>query len=216
MISTKRYKELCKRARRLILDYHYTYQRPHIGSSLSCVDIIVDIYYNKMRKGDTFILSKGHASSALYAVLEMKGYKVPTPYPCHPERGEGVFCSTGSLGHGLSVACGVALAKPKNKVYVILGDGEAQEGSCWEAHRFIQRHQLKNVIAEVDYNGFQACGKLVEILNEKPDHIKGCGISFMENDNLWHYRAPNKEEYEKALLEVMFPNPVICAKNTIG
>jgi transketolase len=205
MLTTKRYKELCKEARRLILSYHYHYQRPHIGSSLSCVDIIVDIYYNKMKKGDVFILSKGHAASALYAVLEMKGFKVPTPYPCHPEVDQdgGVFCSTGSLGHGLSVACGVALAKPKNKVYVLLGDGECQEGSVWEAKEFLIRHNL-NVIPITDYNGFQACGKLLDnwLLSPIPT-TKGKGISFMENDNLWHYKAPNYEEYSDALKELL-------------
>ena len=203
MLTTKQYKDKCKEARRLILSYHYHYQRPHIGSSLSCVDIIVDIYYNKMKKGDVFILSKGHASSALYAVLEMKGFKTPKPYPCHPERGEGVFCSTGSLGHGLSIACGVALAKPKNKVYVLLGDGELQEGSVWEAYCFMHRHQLTNIIEEVDNNGFQACCRTLDQRPEKPTGIKGKGISFMEDNNDWHYKAPDYKEYSDALKELL-------------
>lgn len=162
--------KLSKEARKQIIRFHYEQKRSHVASSLSCIDIIVHLYFNQMKEGDTFILSKGHASSALYTVLKMKGYKVPEIYPAHPERNKevGVFCSSGSLGHGLSIGCGVAKANPDKTVYVLISDGELNEGSTWEAIQFAQHNRLSNLTALVDYNGWQASGLCVDTIDLRP------------------------------------------------
>lgn len=241
----------------------------HLGSSLSCVDILVALYWNILKidpekpddaNRDRFILSKGHAIAAHYAVLASKGFfpvqlldtyaKSGGSLAEHPAPGcvAGVEFATGSLGHGLSAGLGVALAgriqKKSYRVYVVVSDGECNEGSIWEAAMFAAAHQLENVAVIIDYNKWQATGRsneimalaplkekwmsfgwsayeidghdvksLIDTLQNVPDGtnrpvaviahtLKGKGISFMEDDNNWHYRIPNEKEVETAFKEL--------------
>lgn len=239
----------------------------HLGSALSCVDLLVAAYWSFLkidaqkpsdRLRDRFFLSKGHAVSALYACLAEKGFfpkewlqtfnQDGNSLPEHPSPGcaPGVELASGSLGHGLSVGLGHALAgkilNENYRVVVLLSDGECNEGSTWEGALFAPAQQLKNVIVIIDYNKWQATGRsetimqisplrekweafgwetmeidghnMAEILTSfskisdtKPTAIiahtvKGKGISFMEDDNNWHYRIPNKEEVLKAKQEL--------------
>ena len=173
-----------------IIDMLYRSKSGHPGGSLSAVDALVALYYEYMNHNpknpldpdrDRFILSKGHAAPALYAILAEQGYfsiqelqKIRTincmlqghPVCLHTP---GVEASTGSLGHGLSIANGVALAgrldKKDYQVYVMMGDGETNEGQIWEAALFAAQHKIDNLIATVDYNGKQIDGPVDEILS---------------------------------------------------
>lgn len=241
----------------------------HIGAIMSVADIIAVLYtdimiYNsknpKWNKRDRMILSKGHAGAAIYAALAETGFFSVQELKTHYENGSrlsghvshhvpGVDFSTGSLGHGLSAGVGMAYAIKKNKedsrVYVVLGDGECNEGSIWEAAQFANHYQLDNLLAIVDYNHMQSmdfCDNTLEVVdmcdkwrafgwnvietngndhgdlkrafsevqydNQKPtviiaNTIKGFGISFMENDILWHYRFPHDGwEYDGAVNEL--------------
>ncbi len=273
--------EIAKQLRIDIINMVYNAQSGHPGGSLSAIDILTVLYFGRFLKydpknpwwedRDRFILSKGHASPALYSVLAKAGYipyeellsyrktkgYAPDGYSRlqgHPAwQGNkhgvpGAEASTGSLGQGLSVAIGQALAGKLSgkdyKVYVMLGDGEIQEGMTWEAAMFAGHHKLNNLIAILDNNNLQIDGDVRKIVNihplrekyeafnwyvieidghnyqqiidafnralenrEKPTMIiahtiKGKGVSFMENNFKWHGVAPNKEEYEKAILEL--------------
>ena len=239
----------------------------HLASSLSCVDLLVAAYGAVLRidprrpsdpDRDRLILSKGHAVSALYAVLARTGFfsakdlekfnvdgghlpEQPSP-GCAP----GVEWATGSLGHGLNVGIGMALAgriqKRGYRTFVILSDGECNEGTTWEGAMFAPAHRLNHLTITVDYNKWQATGRSEEILSlkplaqkwqafgwdtvevdghdlpalvqaftvvhpEKPRAIiahttKGKGVSFMEDDNNWHYRSPTPEEVALAEKEL--------------
>lgn len=255
--------------RATVVRLSYEGDTPHLGSSLSCVDIIVALYEGILTVNptdpcnegrDRFILSKGHATTTLYAVLAKKGffdsellkkYNQPgSPLPEHPSFWcvPGVEASTGSLGHGLSLGVGLALsAKIKKQVfktYVLISDGECNEGSVWEAALLAPAHQLSNLCVIVDFNKWQATGRSQEVTalepleekfaafgwateridghnfnaiihalrrcghtQERPlaiiaDTIKGKGISFMEDDNNWHYRIPSEDEFLNAHKEL--------------
>lgn len=165
----------------------------HPGGSLSIADILTVLYFEKMNidvknpnyvDRDRFVLSKGHAAPALYAVLAERGYyseeellslrKIGSKLQGHPDmkKVEGVDMSTGSLGQGLSAANGMAIAGKLNKkdytVYTILGDGEIQEGQIWEAAMTSSHYKLDNVVAFVDFNGFQIDGSNEEVMNVSP------------------------------------------------
>ena len=164
----------------------------HIGGSLSVADLLAVLYSRVLRVDparpdwpdrDRFILSKGHACAAVYAVLAEQGffpkewletYCLDGSYlPGHITWSvPGVEVSTGSLGHGLSIACGMALAGKWGghpyRVFVILSDGECDEGSTWEAVLFASHHQLDNLIAIVDYNKIQSFGTVKEVLDLAP------------------------------------------------
>ena len=239
----------------------------HVGSILSCADILAVLYgevlnYDvsnpKHESRDRFILSKGHAGAGVYAALALSGFFETSLLIDHYKNGSifsghvshkgvpGVELSTGSLGHGLGVACGMAYeAKLKNKnhkVFVLLSDGECDEGSNWEAFLFGGHHKLSNLTAIVDYNKLQSLKSISETLELEPfidkltsfgwdttevnghDHkallnsltseseekpkfilantIKGKGVSFMENQVLWHYRSPQDDEFEQAIKEI--------------
>ncbi len=259
--------EISKQVRRGILDIVYKTRSPHIGSSLSVVDILVSLYFKFLNnspesvrdeKRDRFILSKGHAALALYVVLAERGYINKEhlegfavnggTLEQHPNKDldRGIELSTGSLGHALSVGSGMAMAgkmdRIKYKVYVLLSDGELNEGSVWEAIMFAGHRKLYNLVALVDLNKIQALGytnniidmnplnekwkafgwhvqecnghdhkeisfMLENLSNDKPnviilDTVKGKGVSFMEDQLLWHYRSPNDKEYQSALREL--------------
>jgi transketolase len=146
---------------KLIVDIAYKYKLGHLGSYLSAVDII-DKIYDEMQKDDIFILSSGHAALALYA-CNQKYYNIDAEsmfikHGGHPHRDEAnkLYCSTGSLGLGIVVALGRAIANPYRKVFVLLSDGECAEGSVWEALKTIVEQNIHNIEVHVNVNGFAA------------------------------------------------------------
>jgi transketolase len=157
--------------RKRILEISHKYKLSHIGSCLTSVDIIDHIYKVKKKK-EPFILSNGHAGLALYVVLEKHEGKdaeaLWVNHGTHPSRSsqDGICCSTGSLGQGLTVAVGMALANSKRNVYVLTSDGEMAEGSCWEALRIAADLRLENLRISVVANGLSAYGKVdVDLLD---------------------------------------------------
>ena len=153
----------------------------HYGGSFSTIEILVSLYYNFMKSRGRFVLSKAHAGAALYSVLAakklidktlLKTYgKEGSILSIHPEHDllSSIEFSCGSLGHGLSFSIGLALGLKKknksNRVYCLLGDGESQEGSVWEAALFAAQHKIDNIIAITDYNKKQSSGLIKNILN---------------------------------------------------
>lgn len=154
----------------------------HIGSSLSCLDVLIAVVFGFAREEDMLILSKGHAASALYTVYAKAGYlsqdqlktfyKDGTLLGAHPPLGgkiEKIPFGTGSLGHGLSLAAGVCLAQrftgKSFKVFCVLSDGECNEGSIWEAAMFSAHHKLDNLYVIIDKNGLQGLGRTTDILD---------------------------------------------------
>ena len=181
----------CKETRKDIIEMIYASGSGHPGGSLSCVELLVSLYHNIMnlnldetgKRIDKFVLSKGHAAPAYYSVLAQKGYiekkellslrKIDGILEGHPSiKINGVDVSSGSLGQGLSIANGMALAKKiDNKegyVYCLMGDGEIEEGQIWEAAMTAAQYSLNNLIAFVDYNGLQIDGKLSEVTTPEP------------------------------------------------
>jgi transketolase len=180
-----------------ILDIAYKYKLSHLGSYLSSVDIIDEIYQKK-KSDDIFILSSGHAALALYAILEKyEGRDAEflfNKHGGHPHRDEdnGIYCSTGSLGLGITIAVGRALANPKRKVYVLLSDGECAEGSVWEALRFIHDQNIKNIEIYVNINGYAAYDKInIEYLTNRLN-------SFLPNINT-RYTSVNQYPFLKGI-----------------
>ena len=188
-----RLQALARSIRKDTLDLIFRSKAPHIGSSFSIIEILVALYFkclnispgeSRSGKRDRFILSKGHSCAALYAVLARKGFisrQVLQGFSVdggtlehHPARdlSRGIEVSTGSLGHGLSIGAGMALAakrdRLKHRVFVLLSDGETDEGSVWEAALFSSHHKLDNLVAIVDCNSLQALGKTRDILNLEP------------------------------------------------
>lgn len=153
----------------------------HIGPALSCADIIATVYWGTKKEGDRFILSAGHKCLALYAALVHTGQAdvqvldtyndLLSPLPGHPDMHKlaGVDFSTGSLGHGLGVACGFAMAakrrKSGEKCYVLMGDGEQAEGTVWESAALAAHHKLDSIIAFVDCNHLQLSGKTEDVMD---------------------------------------------------
>ncbi len=255
----KNLKKVIKDIRLNILNLTYQAKSSHIGSCLSIVEILVSIYFKALKKSDRFLLSKGHAALALYCVLyekkilnikTLKSYGLDNTVLMNhvSHKVNGVEFSTGSLGHGLPISVGKALkfksTNNKNKVYVLMSDGEMNEGTTWESLLFASHHNLDNLNIIIDYNKIQSMDFVKKILKIEPlqkklesfgckvfnvnghsvDQIekylkintlnkpkvliahtlKGKGVSFMENNNLWHYKNPNKDELEKAIKEINF------------
>lgn len=261
---------LARRVRaRTISNSHLT-QTPHLGSCLSCVDILVAAYFHTLRIDpsnptdpirDRFILSKGHGAAALFQVLALRGYYpesmldsygqdggVFAEHPPAPGHLPGIEAATGSLGHGLPMGLGMALAGriqgKSYKVIALLSDGECNEGSVWEAAMMAASQRVDNLLAIVDFNKWQATGRseatlgantlvdkwkafgwetyeidgndmdeVIGALSRTPGQnampvaviahtVKGKGVSFMEDDNNWHYRIPTMEEVEAARKEL--------------
>jgi transketolase len=149
-----------KALRRRILEISYKNKYSHLGSCLSCVDLISAIYDVK-NKEDKFVLSNGHAGIALYAVLERRGIlkrKEIDSLHIHPDRDvkKGIHVSTGSLGQGLPIALGMALAEKRKNVYCIISDGECAEGSIWESLRLTSDLSVKNLTIILNANGWSA------------------------------------------------------------
>jgi transketolase len=184
---------LAKRIRRKTLEMIHQAKSSHIGSGFSMADLLAVLYTRILRtdparpdwpKRDRFILSKGHACAPLYVVLAERGFFPPSWLENFYEDDArlaghathvgvpGVEVSTGSLGHGLSIACGMALAgkrdAKKYRVFALLSDGECDEGSTWEAALFAPHHELDNLTAIVDYNKIQSLGTVKEVLDLEP------------------------------------------------
>ncbi|MFM2322411.1 MAG: hypothetical protein RLZZ225_564 [Pseudomonadota bacterium] len=244
-----------------ILEMIYKAKSSHIASCFSAVDILnilyakileIDPKYPSNPNRDYLIMSKGHAAAALYSTLAhynffpidelFKYCKNGSQFAGHVTTAvPGVEFSTGALGHGLSVACGLALAS-KKRVYVIISDGECDEGSIWEAALFAPYHHLHNLTLIIDYNKIQSFGRVNDVLSLEPlvskwksfnwqvlevdghnydnleraltcesvlptviiaHTVKGKGVSFMENDLVWHYRTPDAKQYEQARKELL-------------
>ncbi|MDO5559321.1 MAG: transketolase [Oscillospiraceae bacterium] len=251
-----------------IIEGTFNAKSGHPGGSLSISDVLTYLYCVKMNvnpadpdmpERDRLVLSKGHCAPALYSVLSEKGFfpkeelkslrhigAMLQGHPCI--KIPGVDMSSGSLGQGISVACGMALAgKTDNadyKVYTILGDGELEEGEVWEAAMFAAHNKLDNLVAIVDNNGLQIDGSINDVCSPEPidekfaafgwhviktpahdfdelekafdeaekisskpvviiqKSVKGSGVSFMENMCSWHGKAPDKEQYDKAMSEL--------------
>jgi transketolase len=257
-------RQRCLRFRRRILEVSQTVSALHIASAYSCMEIVDLIYYEVMARNadnalvDTFLMSKGHGCMAQYVILEALGVLEPsdlagycTPHGrlgTHPDYGcPGIAAATGSLGHGLGMALGMAYAEKAcagpGVVYTLLSDGEVQEGSTWEAVMMASSLGVANLVAIIDNNDFQSLGRTSEthpsfyplaekfqafgwetaevnghdaealfsaVTRRKGDRpmmviaktTKGRGVSYMENVPIWHYRSPNPEEYQQALIEL--------------
>ena len=221
----------------------------HPGGSLSIADVLSYLYFKelnvdpaqpKMANRDRLVLSKGHAAPALYAALAERGFfpveelktlrKIGSRLQGHPNMNSvpGVDMSTGSLGQGISAACGMALgakhAGSAVNVYAILGDGEVEEGECWEAFMFAAHYGLSNLCVMLDRNHLQIDGTTETVMNSAPledklrafnfnvvtkkptciilDTVKGTGVSYMTNSVAWHGKGPNDEEYQVAMNEL--------------
>jgi len=243
----------------------------HLASCLSCIDVLTAAYWHVLNidpanptdeARDRFILSKGHAAMAIYATLAHRGYfsrelletytKDGGKLAEHPPANllPGVEAATGSLGHGLPIANGHALAARikgtpgRYRVFALMSDGECNEGSVWEAAMFASAQKLDNLCVVVDYNKWQATARSNETLQLSPlrekwesfgwdayeidghdvgavaealasvpngsgkpvafiaHTVKGKGVSFMEDDNNWHYRAPTADEVVLARKEL--------------
>ena len=202
---------LAKNIRKLSLEMVHRSKASHIGSALSIVDILAVLYFDilkisptlaKSDERDIFILSKGHACVSLYATLCLKGFFDIDELSSYGSDGsifmnhishkvEGVEFSTGSLGHGLPYAVGICLGKKikknKNRVFVIVGDGELDEGSNWEALLFAAHHKLNNLTIIVDYNNLQSLTTVDETINLEPLHEKfrsfGCNVIKVDGHN---------------------------------
>jgi transketolase len=184
---------LARRVRRQLLHMVHCARASHIGSSLSCVDILSVLYGKILRLDpqrpdwpdrDRFIMSKGHAAAAMYATLAERGFFPSDWLESYCQDGSplaghvvhktvpGVEISTGSLGHGLPIACGMALSARRDGrpflTYGLLSDGECNEGSTWEAALFAPQHCLDNLVAIIDYNKLQAFGRTSEVLDLEP------------------------------------------------
>lgn len=182
--SISELEDISKEIRRNILFQVYNASSGHVGGALSCADILVAIYFNLINEGDKVVLSKGHASAALYATLAEVGFfpkeelttfrKLNSRLQGHPSclKTPGVDASSGSLGQGLSIANGIALAfemdKKDNYVYAILGDGEIDEGQIWEAAMTASHYKIKNLITFLDYNKLQIDGTNDEVMRIAP------------------------------------------------
>ena len=266
---SKESKNLSKKLRLHALQMTHLGNSSHIGSILSMCDILAVLYEEvlsfdpknpKLESRDRFILSKGHSGAGVYAVLAEKEFFEVSELKKHYSDGSifsghvshkgvpGVEFSTGSLGHGLSVATGLALSakldKRNHMVFNLMSDGECDEGSNWEAILFASHQNLGNLVNIVDYNKLQSIyspeitlnlepftkkweafgWKVIEVDGHNHDELnealnykksttqqplcviahttKGKGVSFMENNNLWHYRSPQDEEFSDAIKEI--------------
>lgn len=251
----------CLRYRKRILEISQKVPALHIAPAFSCIEIVDAVYFGLLRDEpasnhhDSFILSKGHGVMAQYAVLAERGILPQGLLESYGEPGgrlgghahhhvPGIDFSVGSLGHGLALACGVAIAERlagmESRVYALISDGELQEGSTWEALMIAPSLGLSSLVVFADMNALQSVGPtrntrpFLEPVGEKfSSHgwmvsevnghdagaivaaagkdtsdrprlvicrtVKGKGVPFMENEPIWHYRSPNREEFEFAM-----------------
>lgn len=274
MADLQKLKTMAAQVRRDVIRMVYKPASGHPGGSLGCADFFTALYFDTLRidpknftmdgKGeDVFFLSNGHLSAVWYSTMARRGFFevkelntfriLGTRLQGHPTTAEhlpGVRIASGSLGQGLSVACGAALAKKLNNdnhlVYTLHGDGELQEGQIWEAVMFAAAKKLDNIISTVDYNGKQIDGPVDEIItlgdlkakwlafgwdvvemngNAMEDVVAGfaeaksrtgkgkpvvilmktemgMGVDFMMGTHKWHGKAPNEDEFNRAMAQL--------------
>lgn len=273
--STKSLRHVAHTIRQRTIETSARAKIPHLGSCLSCVELLTALYWKELNVNpeapeapdrDRFVLSKGHGAPVLFQVLAERGFfpveklsefgksgSVFHEHPPKPGYIPGVEAATGSLGHGLPMALGMALAQrvqeKQNRCYALLSDGECNEGSIWEAAMFAAGQRVDQLTAIIDYNKWQATGRSKDVMALEPlaakweafgwhaqqidghdfeainqaldvarsetkkpsvivaDTIKGKGVSFMEDDNNWHYRTPNAQELAAALTELKETQP---------
>jgi transketolase len=183
-VALARFEHLARRSRLRLLRMHFESGVGHIGGNLSALDLLLCLHHDIMRPGDQFVLSKGHAAGALYVTLWTLGrlsdddlkqfHRDNTRLSGHPPTHgiDDIPFATGSLGHGVSLAAGLALAKQlrgePGRVFCLTSDGEWNEGSCWEALIFARHHQLQNLTILVDHNGLQGFGSTREVADLHP------------------------------------------------
>lgn len=211
----KRLKEIATNIRLDILEEVFSASSGHPGGSLSIADILAYLYFEEMhvdpanpeaKDRDRFVLSKGHTAPALYAALAERGYipredlktfrHADSYLQGHPDMKHtpGVDMTTGSLGIGISAACGMALSAKLSgdafRVYTVLGDGESEEGQVWEAAMFAAHYKLDNLCAVLDFNGLQIDGPITEVMNPTPldEKFKAFG---------WHVRSINGHDFNQ-------------------
>ena len=232
--------KICKQMRIDIIEMIAAAGSGHPGGSLSACDMIATLFFEKMNidpsrpnweDRDRFVLSKGHVAPALYAALAERGYipredllslrKIDSYLQRHPDmkHTNGVDMSTGSLGQGLSVANGMAIAakldKKDYRVYVMLGDGEVQEGQIWEAAMSSAHYHLNNIVAFLDYNGLQIDGTNAGVMNIHPidEKFKSFGWNVLYIDG--HDTEEISKAVDQAKLETQRPT-IIIAKTIKG
>ncbi len=201
-----------KHLKRRIIEISYKHKLSHIGSCLTAVDIIEEIYAPK-RTNERFVLSSGHAGLALYVVLEAHGGRnaedIFNDHGVHPDRCMdcGLDCSAGSLGNGLPIAVGMALADRAKNVYCLISDGECSEGSIWEALRISKEQKLENLFVCANLNGYGAYKEITpeDHLLEKLMEYSVC-CHFTDSGQLpflkgldAHYHVMTEEEYNEAM-----------------
>jgi transketolase len=269
-MEVPRLEQLARQIRARIIENSHRTETPHLGSCLSCVDILVAAYFHTLRidpsepahpQRDRFILSKGHGAPALFQVLATRGFYPEAmletygqdgglfaEHPPTPDHLAGIEAATGSLGHGMPMGLGMALAGRiqgrSYNVIALVSDGECNEGAIWEAAMLAAAQRVDRLCVVVDFNKWQATGRsrevlaldplldkwrafgwsaseadghdmagLVKLLSQVPDGsgkpklvvahtVKGKGVSFMEDDNNWHYRIPKAEEVAAAKKEL--------------
>ena len=223
-----------------IIEAVYNAASGHPGGSLSIADILTYLYFEemnidpadpKMEERDRFVLSKGHTSPALYSTLAHRGFfpvedlktfrKLGSYLQGHPDmKGvPGVDMSSGSLGLGISSACGMALSAKYNKkdfrVYTVIGDGESEEGQVWEAAMFASHYKLDNLCAILDFNGLQIDGPVAEVIGPAPFDVKFEAFGW----NVIKIDAHDFEQIEKAFADAKLCKgkpTVIIASSTKG
>ena len=223
------------KSRRLILEMITKAGSGHPGGSLSCIDIVTTLFFAEMRVDprnplwpdrDRFVLSKGHGVPALYATLAYRGYFEPretlalrqlgSPFQGHPDRVRlpAVEASTGSLGQGLSVAQGMALAgrldKKSFRTYCLIGDGETQEGQVWEAAMSIGKFKLANLCLFVDCNKYQIDGAVADVMSLEPlaDKWRGFNWNVIQIDG--HDFNQIRAALEQARAETQKPTAILA------
>ena len=202
--STETWTERRKRARLRLLRMHYESRVGHIGGNLSCLDLMLILHQEVLEPEDQFVLSKGHAAGAYYITLWTLGllseeelrtfHQDNTRLSGHPAAGalDPILFATGSLGHGLALASGLALAKrlkqEPGRVFCLMSDGEWNEGSCWETLIFAHHHKLVNLTILVDLNGLQGFGSTKEVadLGSIADKFREFGVPTIEIDGHSH------------------------------
>ena len=185
------YKLKAKKLRKDILEIALECKDGHIAPAFSVVEILVALYNEILKKDDKIILSKGHGCLSLYASLKDKGFNPKISGHPDVDVKQGIFCTTGSLGHGLPIGVGMAFArkfkKEKGHIFVIIGDGECQEGTIWESLNLAQRYKLDNLTIIVDYNKLQALTTIKEVMNETNLKAKfeafGCSVIEINGHN---------------------------------
>lgn len=140
----------------------------HVGGSFSIIEILITLYYVILKKNDKFILSKSHSSFPMCLILRHKGFKTNITTHLEIDEKNGIHCTTGSLGHGFPIATGMAFArkkmKKKGKIFVMISDGECQEGTTWESLLIASKHKLDNLVLLIDYNKIQALSRIDDAL----------------------------------------------------